>query len=331
MKLYDNWREEKCSAYLYEKIAQNETIIIRKKLFTDLQHAAEKQATIWEKKLIENHLPPQMFSPPLRLRFVVLLIKIFGVSALQHLLGALKIRGMAVLSQYGHEHKHTSFSAVSNIRAAIFGINDGLISNTSLLLGMAGSGSNTTVLLIAGVAGLLAGACSMGAGEYVSVRSQREIFEYQIAIEKQELEEYPEEEIEELQLIYEARGVPSDQAQKLAEILVNNPQTGLNTLAREELGINPEDLVSPFGAMFSSFIAFALGAFIPLIPFVFNFGENNLIIGVLFAALSLFLTGTFLSLFTNKSVLFSGLRILSIGILAGGVTYMIGRLLGVAI
>ena len=163
----------------------------------------------------------------------------------------------------------------------VFGVNDGLMSNLSLILGIAGANSDQNFIILAGVAGLLAGAFSMGAGEYVSVRSQREIFEYQIAIERQELEEYPEEEKEELSLIYQARGVPIDEANKLATIMISNPETGLNALAREELGINPEDLVSPYGAMISSFLSFAIGAAVPLIPFVIGHNPWNLLYSML--------------------------------------------------
>lgn len=169
----------------------------------------------------------------------------------------------------------------------------------------------------------------MGAGEYISVRSQREVFEYQIEIEKQELQEYPEEEIEELSLIYQARGVPPDEAQKLSRLMINNPNTGLNTLAREELGLNPEDMVSPLGAMFSSFISFAIGAGVPLLPFLFASQSWNLYASIIATGIALFSTGAILSLFTNKNPIISGLRMLLVGAIAGSVTYSIGTLIGI--
>jgi VIT1/CCC1 family predicted Fe2+/Mn2+ transporter len=243
----------------------------------------------------------------------------------------MKIRGMSVFTQYHGEHKHTSFNSTSNLRAAIFGINDGLISNVSLILGIAGANANQHFITLAGIAGLLAGACSMGAGEYISVRSQREVFEYQIAIEKQELEEYPEEEMEELSLIYQARGVPTTEANKLAALMIANPETGLNTLAREELGLNPEDMVSPIGAMLSSFFSFAIGATIPLIPFFIGNSEWNLLVSIGITAITLFSIGAILSLFTNRNPIMLGLRMMSIGIIAGGITFMIGKWVGVAV
>ena len=170
----------------------------------------------------------------------------------------------------------------------------------------------------------------MGAGEYISVRSQREVFEYQIAIEKQELAEYPEEEMEELSLIYQARGIPTDQADKLAHIMISNPDTGLNTLAREELGLNPEDLVSPTGAMIFSFVSFAIGAFVPLLPFVVSHSSWNLLASITLTGITLFIIGAILSLFTNKNPIVLGLRMLVIAFLAGGITFLIGRLLGVS-
>lgn len=330
MEIYNNWWEEKRSAYLYSIMAENERNILHKKLFLDLHNAAEKQATIWEKKLKENNLPSPTFKPDLRTRLVTLMVRFFGAEAMHSMLSAMKIRGMSVFTRYHAEHKHTGSGAASNLRAAIFGVNDGLISNASLILGIAGANANQHFIILAGVAGLLAGACSMGAGEYISVRTQREIFEYQIAIEKQELEEYPEEETEELSLIYQARGIPKGEAEKLAKIMIDNPETGLNALAREELGLNPEDLVSPIGAMLSSFFSFAFGATVPLIPFLMGTSSMNLLISIGLSAVTLFLIGAILSLFTNRNPFYLGIRMLSIGCAAGALTFAIGKLIGVA-
>jgi VIT1/CCC1 family predicted Fe2+/Mn2+ transporter len=332
MELYDNWWEEKRSAYLYTILAENEDNILHKKLFTDLNKAALKQADMWEVKIEREGLPaPQPFKPDFRTRIVVRLVKIFGTERLHTILSAMKIRGMSVFTHYHSEHKHTSLGSSSNLRAAVFGINDGLVSNASLILGIAGASTNPHLIILAGVAGLLAGACSMGAGEYISVKSQREVFEYQIAIEKQELEEYPEEEIAELNLIYQARGVPPDEAEKLARLMINNPDTGLNTLAREELGLNPEDMVSPTGAMLASFFAFTIGAAIPLLPFLFVHATWNLYASIGVTAIALFSTGAVLSLFTNKNPILSGLRMLLIAAVAGTLTFYIGRLIGVSV
>lgn len=330
MEIYDSWREEKRSAYLYAIMAQNENNILHKKLFADLKQAAEKQAALWEKKIKTQGLPPPTFKPDFRTRLVGWLLKLVGTEYLHNILSAMKIRGMSVFSHYHSEHRHTSLNASSNLRAAVFGVNDGLISNMSLILGVAGANVNQHFIILAGIAGLLAGACSMGAGEYISVRSQREVFEYQIAIEKKELEEYPEEETEELSLIYQARGIPKEEADRLAKIMIDNPETGLNALAREELGLNPGDLVSPIGAMFSSFFSFAIGALIPVLPFLFGNYAGNLFISIGITSITLFFIGAILSLFTNKNPYLLGLRMLMVGLIAGGLTFFIGNLLGVA-
>lgn len=331
MELYNSWWEEKRSAYLYGMMAKNEKNILYKKLFSDLQQAAEKQAILWEEKISQMKLQaPMCFTPDLRTRIVVILVQWLGNKKMHTILSSMKIRGMSVFTHYHSEHKHTGLSSAGNLRAAVFGVNDGLISNMSLILGIAGASANHHFIVLAGIAGLLAGASSMAAGEYISVRSQREVFEYQIAIEKQELEEYPEEEIEELSLIYQARNIPKSQADTLATLMIQNPETGLNTLAREELGLNPEDLVSPVGAMISSFFSFAIGAAIPLIPFLFGDHNSNLITSILLTAIALFSIGAALSLFTNRHPLLLGARMLGIGFMAGLVTFMIGKMIGIA-
>lgn len=331
MELYDNWHEEMRSVYLYQIMAENEGNILNKKLFHDLKIAANKQAHLWEEKIKHQGMqPPSKFIPDFRTRFVAKLIKWLGTDRVRTILSAMKIRGMSVFTQYHSEHRHTSFNSASNLRAAVFGINDGLVSNISLILGIAGAQADQHFIILAGVAGLLAGACSMGAGEYISVKSQREVFEYQIAIEKQELAEYPEEEIEELTLIYQARGIPEEHARKLARIMIENPDTGLNTLAREELGLNPEDMVSPIGAMLSSFVSFAIGAIIPMIPFLYSHSDWNIYYSIGLTAIALFATGSIMSLFTNRNPFLLGMRMLAIGTVAGALTYFIGKLIGVS-
>lgn len=325
MELHDNWWEEKRSAYLYNIMAQLDPDPRHKKLFESLHAAAEKQALLWEKKLSQQNGKQFVFVPDMRTRLVVLLIKWLGTERIHPILSAMKIRGMSVFSRSHTEHRHTSMSAASNLRAAVFGINDGLVSNISLILGVAGANGDQKFILVAGIAGLLAGACSMGAGEYISVRSQREVFEYQIAIEKQELEEYPEEEIDELTAIYEARGILSDEARELATLMIHNPETGLNTLAREELGLDPNDIVSPVGAMVSSFVAFSIGAGLPLMPFLLGNSSHNLYYSIIITGITLFGIGVLLSLFTNRNPIISGLRMLGIGTLAGVITYIVGN------
>jgi VIT1/CCC1 family predicted Fe2+/Mn2+ transporter len=204
------------------------------------------------------------------------------------------------------------------------------VSNASLILGVAGATADPAVIVLSGVAGLLAGAFSMAAGEYVSVKSQREMYEYQIALERDELGEYPEEEAQELALIYEARGLPQDEAKRLAASMIADPVRGLDTLAREELGLNPDELGSPWGAASFSFLSFAAGAMIPLLPFLVTRGEHALVIAVALTALALFAVGATLSLFTGRQAWRGGLRMLAIGAAAGTATFTIGRALGIS-
>ncbi|OGT46749.1 MAG: hypothetical protein A3E83_03600 [Gammaproteobacteria bacterium RIFCSPHIGHO2_12_FULL_41_20] len=322
-----NWQEEKRSAYFYHLIANYESHPLRKKLFENLALAAEEQAAIWARQV----KTPLSFQLSVRDRLVSYLLMQFGPERLRYVLSAMKVRGMSIFNTLNHEHKHRWLSMSGNLRAAVFGVNDGLVSNMSLLLGMVGAHAQHPTIIIAGIAGLLAGACSMAAGEFVSVRSQREVLEYQIGLERSELELYPEEEIQELTLIYQARGLVKEEAEKLSRLLINNPETALDTLAREELGLNPAELPSPMGAMLSSFLTFAMGALIPVIPFLVGDYVGNLSISMGLTALSLLAVGALLSLFTNTSALLSSIRMLCIGAAAGGITYGIGRLMSVVL
>jgi vacuolar iron transporter family protein len=231
----------------------------------------------------------------------------------------------------GPEHRHRGLASGGNLRAGVFGINDGLVSNASLILGVAGANADSNVILLSGVAGLLAGAFSMAAGEYVSVRSQREMYEYQIALEKEELAEYPQEEAAELALIYEARGLSVSQAKDLADSMIADADKGLDALAREELGLNPDELGSPWGAAIFSFVSFALGAVIPVLPYLTSRGSHALMASIAGTALALFAVGAALSLFTGRQAWLGGVRMLLIGSAAGAVTYLIGSLLGVGL
>jgi VIT1/CCC1 family predicted Fe2+/Mn2+ transporter len=260
------------------------------------------------------------------------------------MLAAMKVRGLSVYDSRRSLAGHLMPTSVSdigarhkgygggNLRAAVFGVNDGLLSNTSLIMGVAGAAAAPEFVLTTGVAGLLAGALSMAAGEYVSMRSQREMFEYQIGLERDELHEYPEEEAEELALIYQARGMHLDEARRVARELVKNEATALDALAREELGLNPDDLGSPWGAAIFSFLAFAIGAIVPLVPFLFGLPLGRaVIVAAIMAGVALFGVGTALSLFTGRSALLGGLRMVLIGGGAGVATWLIGSWLGAAI
>jgi len=198
------------------------------------------------------------------------------------------------------------------------------------VMGFAGAEAQPEYILLAGIAGLLAGSFSMAAGEYVSVNAQRELFEQQIKMEKEELEMSPKEEEEELSLIYQAKGLPEHEASLLAGRIIANPRTAIDTLAREELGLDPSELGSPWVAAASSFVAFVLGALVPVLPYLFTSGTVAWASSALLSCLALFVIGAVLSIFTARGPILSGLRMLVIGLLASGVTFSAGWLFGVS-
>ena len=337
---YESWYHERESAWLYRIVAEADEDPRHRQLFRALADAAEEQAGHWAK--ICN---PGEFKVQTRARLVAWMVRRLGPRALRPILAAMKLRGMSVFESApaidGHlmpvtvrdvGQRHRSVTGGNNLRAAVFGVNDGLTSNLSLILGVAGAGASGQTILTTGLAGLLAGSLSMGCGEYVSVRSQREMYEYQIGLERDELAEYPAEEAEELALIYQARGVDLEQARAIATRLMSNPEHALNTLAREELGLNPDDLASPWAAAAFSFCAFGTGALVPLLPFLLGHASGPLAqtwsVGLTLA--SLFGVGMALSLFNGRSALRGGLRMLLIGAAAAGCTWALGRALGAA-
>lgn len=218
------------------------------------------------------------------------------------------------------------------LRASVLGANDGLVSNLSLVMGVAGAESAESTILLTGLAGLVAGACSMALGEWLSVNSSRELYEKQIATEKYELEVVPDEEKEEMVLIYQAKGLSEEQARALAERLMADKDTALDTLVREELGIDPQELGgSPWTAAGASFCLFTAGAIFPVLPYFFLSGMQALIGSLVLSALALAAIGAGTSLFTGRSVLFSAARQIAIGLIAAAITYGVGRAVGVSL
>jgi vacuolar iron transporter family protein len=208
-------------------------------------------------------------------------------------------------------------------------VNDGLVSNLSLIMGVTGAAVSNRVILLAGVAGLLAGAFSMGAGEYVSMKVQRELFERLLHLEAHELATDPESERRELQQIYERKGFPPDLVTAVTDTVMKDPDLALETHAREELGLDPNELGSPWGASLSSFVTFSVGASIPLLPFVFASGTAAQLTAIAASGIALFAVGASMSLLTNRPWWFSGLRMLLIGAVAATITFGIGKLIGV--
>ena len=214
------------------------------------------------------------------------------------------------------------------LRAGVFGISDGLVSNTALVMGFAGSGTSRTVTLLAGVAGLLAGSFSMAAGEYVSMSSQREMYQREIALEEAELDEKPDEERSELVLIYRAKGLSRPEAERLADRILSNREVALDTLAREELGLDPDELGSPWFAAISSLLAFAVGAFVVVAPYLAGSGLAALFTAIGLALVAMFAVGASIGALNGRSAMRSGLRQVFVGALAAAVTYGVGHLIG---
>ena len=226
---------------------------------------------------------------------------------------------------------HLSYRA-GRLRAAVLGANDGLVSNLSLVMGVSGAAATQHTILLTGVAGLVAGACSMAMGEWLSVNSSRELYQKQIATEGAELEQSPDEEKEELILIYQAKGLDERQAHALADELLSNRETALDTLVREELGIDPEELGgSAWSAASASFLLFSMGAIFPVAPFFFVGGWTGVIVSLALSGAALCAIGAGTSLFTGRGLVFSAARQLVIGYAAAAVTFGIGHLAGVAL
>lgn len=230
------------------------------------------------------------------------------------------------LSRIEGRHKTVGGNA---LRAAVMGANDGLVSNMSLVMGVAGAAVANTTILITGFAGLLAGAISMSLGEWLSVQSSRELYQRQIALEAEELEASPEQEQRELSLLYQAKGISAVEADNLAEKIMQDKEVALQTLVQEELGIDVEELGgSAWEAAIASFLLFAIGAIIPVLAFLFWSGQQAIMLSLAFSVVGLFVIGAAITLFTGRSIWFSGFRQVFFGLGAAAVTFAIGRLIG---
>lgn len=358
----ENLRAEIDGTALYRLLAAAERDPERAGIFRDLAAAEERHAGLWRGKLEEAGVTvPDDERPSLRIRIIGWLARRFGTKAVLPMVNALETDDYGSYVQQGgdaiplaheeraHGRTMTRLAGVKEpsdivrqeswhrlggggaLRASVFGVNDGLVSNLSLVIGVAGAAPEAGTVLLAGVAGLLAGAFSMAAGEYVSMRSQRELFERQIELERMELETHPEEEREELALIYRAKGLPKAEADRLAETIIADRSVALDTLAREELGLDPSELGSPWAAATGSFVAFSIGAFIPVLPYLIARGDLTIIAAAAMGAVALFAVGASLSLFTGRNPLYSGVRMLGLGAVAAAATYGIGRLVGASV
>lgn len=350
--------------YLYQKLSENEADPIVASVFAQMSEIEKGHAVEFAKALNKNI--DEFLQPSWRAKTLNRIGKIFGYD---YVLGALmdtekslatnvirqKAKSNAEIS--GNEDSHVKIlrSILDNetrvsgtqmarfekrhrsvggnaIRAAVLGGNDGLVSNFSLVMGIAGATTNQQGVLLAGVAGLLAGALSMALGEWISVKSSQELYENQMQLEMEELEINPEGEKQELKLIYMAKGIPEDQAAEIVEELMKNKTLAHEVLVKEELGINAEELKgSAMEAALSSFFLFAIGAIIPVLPFMFTTGIKAIILSTVASAFGLFLIGAAITLFTGRNVWFSGFRQVFFGLAAAAVTFGIGKLIGVTI
>lgn len=233
----------------------------------------------------------------------------------------------AELAEMPAEQHHSHRDVTGGwLRPATFGVMDGLVSNFALVAGVVGGGATGKVVIMTGLAGLVAGACSMASGEFTSVSSQTELMKAEIEVERRELRIHPEDEERELALMYEAKGLRPELAAQVARELTTNPEVALDVHVREELGVDPNDLPSPWLAAGSSFIAFAIGALIPLIPFIF--GAASVLPALLLSAVGLVVTGGIVGKITARPFWYGGGRQLLLGGLSAGVTFVIGLLVG---
>lgn len=363
-----NLQDEVDSAALYRALSEAEETPELSRIYARLAEVEEEHASFWEEKLraaAGDNLPPRRVG--WRSRILAMLARRFGpqfvlptVNSMeqadsrayeaqeesrstalpsQELSHARLLRTIAgpesggleggALARLEGRHRAASGNA---LRAAVLGANDGLLSNFSLVMGVAGAALSSQSILITGLAGLLAGAGSMAMGEWISVQSSRELYERQISIEAEEIRSVPDEEEEELALIYRAKGVPEEQAREMASRIVTDDRAALDTLAREELGIDPEELGgSAYEAAITSFVLFAVGAIIPVLPFVFLSGTSAVVLSIILSALALFGIGALITLMTGRSVLYSGMRQVVVGLAAAALTYGVGSLIGTAI
>ncbi|MFZ4705233.1 MAG: VIT1/CCC1 transporter family protein [Bacteroidales bacterium] len=360
-----NWNDELNGAMLYEAMAKKEKDSRIAGIYSKLAETERLHAKIWETNIQVSGGKIPVFKASWRTRTLILLADRMGIEAVlptisgiestasNNYIGQPEALGMAA-SERGHaillsQIKTTTIGGIEGgllarlegrhrsaggnaLRAAVLGASDGLLSNFNLIMGVAGAAVSQSSILLTGFAGLLAGSISMALGEWISVQSSRELYKKQIATEAEELENAPEEEIEELSLIYQARGLNEEMATKMAQQVMANKDTALDALVRDELGLNPEDLGgSAWEAAITSFILFAIGAIIPLIPYFFLSGKTAIAGSAIISCVGLFGIGSAITLFTGRSVLFSGSRQILFGLAAAAVSFLVGHLIGVSI
>ena len=365
-RFQDNLRDELNGAALYTALAEAEADPVRKDLFLQLARSESKHAQFWRDKLTAAGIEQPAHVPDFRTRLLSRLAHHFGP---RFVLPSIAAAEYADRNKYAEQADAQSLSAEerghaaivqavalpagqsagvtgaeiaraepwhrggsgNNLRAAVLGANDGLVSNFCLIMGIAGAGTAEKIILLTGFAGLLAGACSMALGEWLSVTNARELAQTQIAKEADELEHTPEAEQHELALIFQAKGLPKQEAQRVASTLMQNKKSALDTLAREELGIDPTELGgNAWAAAGTSFALFSAGAIFPIAPFLFLKGQTATLASMGVSALALAGIGMLTSLFNGRNPAFSAGRQVVFGCVAAAITYGLGRVLGVS-
>ncbi len=361
-----NLRLERDAILLYDALSTIEKDETRASAFRRIASNERRHADVWATKLRDAgaEVPPPATRPRPRVAVIILLARLFGTHAVSDLVTALEGDEEEIYEDQSSpeveaiaadEREHADIwrklkdpdyhpdrdiadrerwhrsGRSGTLRAVIFGVSDGLVSNLALVMGVAGAaGERGSLILLAGIAGLLAGAFSMAAGEYISMQSQRELFERQIALERAEMEAMPEEEEAEMASIYRAKGFRDDEAKAIAHRLFENTERALDQLIREELGLDPDELGSPLGAAGGSFVAFAIGAALPVIPYLLLTGVTAFVVSIVVSLIALFGVGAGVSLLTGRGVLFSGARQVVIGAAAAVVTFAVGTVIGVS-
>jgi VIT1/CCC1 family predicted Fe2+/Mn2+ transporter len=362
----ENWKGEQDGAALYDAVAASEENPKLAEIYRRLAATERRHAQLWAEKLRQSGVEAPRFRPSPRTRLLSWLARRWGARFVLPSVFALE---QADRNKYndqpeavaaglpGDEHSHARLlkhiqrsgggmagqdvarlegrhrtTAGNALRAAVLGANDGLVSNLALVMGVAGAELQERTIIITGFAGLLAGAFSMALGEWISVKSSTELYEHQMRTEADEIEANPEEEAEELALIYQARGLDERESHVVARRILSDQKGALDIMAREELGIDPDQLGgSPWVAAWTSFALFAAGAFIPVLPFLLANGPAAVLGSLALSGVALFGLGAGITLFTARPVLASGLRQMLFGLVAAGGTWAIGRLIGVTV
>jgi VIT1/CCC1 family predicted Fe2+/Mn2+ transporter len=360
-----NYAAEVDGVELYRLLAEAEDAPSLKRLYERLAETETRHRDLWAARLREAGIEPRA-KPSVRVRLLGWLARRLGTDVVAPVVMQMEMSGtdmydaqpeaveaglpadernharlfrqiarsrdgVAAAGQIARIEGRHRMASGNALRAGVLGVNDGLVSTLILVMGVAGADPGRSFVFLSGITGLLAGSFSMALGEWISVRSSAEAFERELAIERDEIEMNPDEEIAELALIYEAKGLTAEQAQSASRKIFENKQNALDTLAREELGMSPDEVGNPWVAAFTSFVLFAAGALLPVIPWLFAGGVTATVASAVLAGLGLFAAGAATSFFSAKPILFTGGRMLVLGLAAAALTYGIGAAIGTGV